>query len=57
MIDFQWYSAEQLNCNATCSISTNGYVNGDYEWWIQGWNSVTESGSWLSQNFTVNVVP
>ena len=51
----QWYSAVDLNCTSTCSLSTTGYVNGDYQWWIHGWSSVSGTGDWVSENFTVDV--
>ena len=50
-----WYSATDTNCNITCTLDTSGYTNGNYKWWISGWNLVTGQGAWVSTNFTVDV--
>jgi len=50
-----WFSASDLSCNTVCSLPTNGYVNGDYQWWIQGWSSITAYGSWANGAFTVAI--
>ena len=55
-----WFAASHFGCNPTCTLNTpvNGgptYINGDYQIWIQGWNSVTGTGDWVSANFTVDI--
>ena len=54
VINSQWYSANEVNCASTCSLDVSGYLNGDYQWWISGWNAVTGTGDWVSESFTIN---
>ena len=56
----QWISAQDLNCNSICSLSTplvdgNPYIAGDYQWWMQSWSTVNDSSGWVNQNFTVSL--
>ena len=50
-----WHSATDTNCNITCMLDTSGYTNGNYQFWISGWNSVTGQGVWVSTDFTIDV--
>jgi hypothetical protein len=51
-----WYEVGVgLTCTSTCSIQPpTTLANGNYNWWVQGWNSVGTSAWSNTANFTVN---
>lgn len=56
----QWYEASALSCGGICTLNPNlTLANGEYSWWVHGWNETHGNGVWnsVAETFTVAVPP
>ena len=51
-----WHEANLVCDLSTCSVpSSSELANGNYQWWVGGWNSVGQTWNTVVATFTVNV--